>query len=211
MCLAAAFSANAQFVQNGSYTNTGGSEHSVGERGFNKIVSIDSYATWKYSIQTTHGLESGSDKGLLTGIIYTRSQCLANVPLYLEFGGGFLYTSFKDAMYTEGFDLKFYSLYVPINMSYRFNCGGDTYVSLFAGPYMKYNFAGTLAGMDIIELGGAKKTQFGVQAGFDVSLDGFYLSTSYFGDFTDLIDGSSTGYSVKNRVSGVLLGIGIVF
>lgn len=212
LCLAAAFSANAQFVQNDNGSTSSGGEQNVVKRGANKIAVIFSPLSYKYSTQTPHGLEKGSRFGdPLVGIIYTRNQSIANVPLYLEFGGGFLYSSISEMMDTV-INLNLYTLYVPVNINYRFEFGTKSYLSFFTGPYLKYNFAGSILGLsDIFVTGGAKRAQFGWQGGLDVSLGGFYLTLSYSGDLTNLLDFSATGYNVKNKLSGLIFGIGVVF
>lgn len=212
LCLAAAFSANAQFVQNGNYLDAGSSAQSVGKTGFNKIAAVVSVASYKYSTQTSHGSESGYDIGPIVGIIYTRNQRMDDTSLYLEFGGGFLFTWFPEIMRAKDFDLKLYTLYVPVNIDYRFDFGVNSYVSLFTGPYLKYNFAGSMLDLTGIFIsGGAKRTQVGWQGGVDVSFGGLYLSLSYNGDISNLLDFSATDYNVKNRVSGVTFGLGVVF
>ncbi|MBQ0064097.1 MAG: hypothetical protein KBS94_08820 [Prevotella sp.] len=213
VCLATAFSAKAQFVQNNNDLNTDDKEHSVGEKGFNKIVAILSPASYKYSTQTSHGLERGSDLGIQGGIVYTRSQRVTNNPndhFYCEFGAGFLYTQVMP--FNEVFELQLYTLYVPLNADYRFELGGKSYGSLFLGPYLKYNFAGKLGDMtDIFGSGGVKRTQLGWHGGADISLGRFYFSLSYNSDFTDLLDFSATDYNVDNKVSGWTFGLGVVF
>ncbi len=212
MCLAAAFSANAQFVQNGNYSNTGGSKHSVGKKGLNKIAFVIGPTLYKYSTQTSHGSESGSDSGELLGIVYTRSQRVTNNPnnhFYCEIGAGFLWSHI---MPFGVFDLDLYTLYVPINVDYHFEFGDKSFGSLFMGPYLKYNFAGKLEDVtDIFGSGGVKRTQLGWQFGVDVSLGGIYFSLSSNRDLTDLLDFSATGYDVDNKVSAVVVSIGFVF
>lgn len=215
VCLATAFSAKAQFVQNSNDSNTDDNEHSVGKKGFNKIAFVIGPTLYKYSTQTPHGSESDSDSGELLGIVYTRSQRVTNNPndhFYCEFGAGFLYTQLDKVMKNEYFDLTLYTLYVPLNVDYRFELGGKSYGSLFLGPYLKYNFAGKLDDMtDIFGSGGVKRTQLGWQGGADISLGGLYFSLSYNSDVTDLLDFSATGYDVDNKLSGWSFGIGVVF
>lgn len=132
-----------------------------------------------------------------------------STPIYLEYGGGFLYTRFNNVM-DAGYDVKFFSLYFPVNVSYRF-VESDVSGSFFTGPYLKYNMSGSAAGMDMLELGGAYKVQVGWQAGVDVCYADWYLSFSYFGDFSNLLEMSRTGYDVSNKVSGILIGFGFLF
>lgn len=205
LCLAAAFSANAQFVQNGSYSDAGGGVQYAGKTGYNKIAAIVSVA----SLNSSLGSEKCSDIGPMVGIVYTRNQRMDDTSLYLEFGGGFLFTWFDQVMYND-YDLKLYSLYFPVNIDYHFDFGANSYVSLFTGPYLKYNLAVTALGRN--RLDDTKKVQVGWQGGVDVSFGGFYLSLSYNGDVSNLLDFSGTDYpNVKNKVSGVTFGLGVVF
>lgn len=195
LCLGVVFSAQAQFTQSGnsSKKNSGGAS-TVDVRGFNKVYAFYSPVSWSGT--------GYSENGNQLGVAYTRSQCLARFPLYLEFGGGFEYTSFSDH------DLKLYSVNVPVNLTYRFSfSGGKLHLAPYTGPFFRFNVAGNLQGQtDIFVSGSVKRFQFGWQEGVAFSVSAFYVSLSYAHDFSKLAD-----MSVSNKISGLHIGLGVVF
>ncbi|MBQ0006689.1 MAG: hypothetical protein KBS57_04720 [Alistipes sp.] len=196
LCLGVVFSAQAQFTQSGnsSKKNSGGA-NTVDVRGFNKIYAF-------YNPVTLRATGYRSENGNQLGVAYTRSQCLARFPLYLEFGGGFEFTSFSDS------DLKLYSVNVPVNLTYRFSfSGGKLHLAPYTGPFFRFNVAGNLQGQtDIFHSGSIKKFQFGWQEGVAFSVSAFYVSLSYAHDFSKLAD-----ISASWKISGFHIGLGVVF
>ena len=202
LCLGVVFSAQAQFTQSGnSSKKNSGNANTVDVRGFNKVYAFYSPASLKASGSSLDGSQFG--------VAYTRSQCLARVPLYLEFGGGFEYTSFSDI------DLKLYSVNVPVNITYRFSfSGGKMHLAPYTGPFFRFNVAGNVAGeTDIFKL--FKRFQFGWQEGVAFNVRAFYVSLAYAHDFSDLEDTSKmkelVGQSISNKISGFHIGLGVVF
>lgn len=217
----------------------------------NKTADYDGWMSFKLSynpmtLDADGDLEDLFDDDLddltkfrgFSGEFLTGINVVKGMPVFIETGLGFLYTSSKyeddgseDGEYYNGYEyvyyeyswreeykMKFMSLYVPINLSYRLSLNDQISIMPYLGLKARFNISGT---MDMYyedeysggiidnydeeesfswfddgdmeewfddEIDPAKRFQLGWQIGMNVELNNFLLGVSYGSDFGQILE-----------------------
>lgn len=243
MIMVISLGASAQFV-GGTQTNTNSKQ--------NISTNNDGWMSFKLSYNPMT-LDAGGDledylfdddyddlakfRGF-SGEILTGINVVKGMPVFIETGLGFLYTSSKyededsgeeefyngyeyiyyEYSWREEYKMKFMSLYVPINLSYRLSLNDQISIMPYLGLKARFNISGTMDMYYEEELSGgisdydddeesfswfddgdmeewfddeidpAKRFQLGWQIGMNVELNNFILGVNYGSDLGEILE-----------------------
>lgn len=140
-------------------------------RGYNRIGI--SYNSLKWGDSDSF---SGVSLAWTKGISVSSSQ-----PLYIETGIG--------ATYAWGdYDLKFLSLTVPVNVTYKFDVAEGIRIAPYAGITLQGNIIGEIDGDDWFDEYDAKRFTVGWQIGSNFEFGKFFVGVGYGSAFTDIME-----------------------
>ncbi len=159
---------------------TGMAQFTGGGAAQSNNTTEDSYSNFSHLSLGYHSvdIEDASLNGISAEYTYN-INVVKTLPLYVEVGGAFAYTS--------GDDFKLMNIAVPVNLGYKFNITDSFSIMPYTGFGFKYNLSFKLDGEDLFDYDGVKHFQVSWNIGARLGFKNFTLGFRYTKDLSEIV------------------------